>query len=420
MVLDNADDLDMFFSSSISTTADSESTSPLLDYLPRSSRGFMLITSRDESLAKRFAGTRASVVVNLMSPAEAQELLESRQDKDRGSSDRDQSEDLFEALGYLPLAIAQAAAYIDENHITISQYLKMFDTSDSELQDLLSEGLGDLRRDSQSHNSIIKTWKLSFDLICKQKPLAAEILSLMAVLDRQGISESLLRDASDREIDFRTALGTLISFSLIKAEMNGAGYGLHRLVQLAIQKWLEIQNTIGNWQKKALVVVANSFPFSGFETWTTCEALLPHALKVLQYEDAGKSCPEKYSSLSYNVGKFDFDQGRYEKACTKFSAVISVGKEHFAPDHPTILPSISHLGASYTQLGRHEEAEELLVKVVKYMKRVLGAEHLDTIININLLAGLFHGQGRLEEAEKLQVESIEDLKRLQGPEHRTT
>lgn len=155
MVLDNADDLDMFFTRPISTDPDNETT-PLNGYLPQSLRGSMLITTRDERLAKRLAGMHASFVVNPMAPQEAQELLEKWQTNHPDSLNKDPSRHLLEALGYIPLAITQAAAFISENHITLSEYLETFRTSDSEVQDLLNEDLGDRRRDPQSHSYIIK------------------------------------------------------------------------------------------------------------------------------------------------------------------------------------------------------------------------------------------------------------------------
>ncbi len=236
MVLDNADDLDMFFAKPISIATESECALPLTDYLPRSLKGLMLITTRDERLGRRLAGRRASIVVDPMSPQEAQELLKNWEMQSPGNSDLDHSSQLLEALGYIPLAITQAAAFISENHVTPTKYLEAFRRSDSDVQDLLGQDLGDLRRDSQSHSSVIKTWKISFELISKQKQRAAEMLSLMAVLDRQGIPESLLRYDTDRDVDFTTALGTLLAFSLIKAGGDGSGYELHRLVQLATRK----------------------------------------------------------------------------------------------------------------------------------------------------------------------------------------
>jgi hypothetical protein len=61
--------------------------------------------------------------------------------------DEVESEELLEALGYLPLAITQAAAFINENAIMVAEYLEAFHSDDSELQELLSQDLGDSRRD---------------------------------------------------------------------------------------------------------------------------------------------------------------------------------------------------------------------------------------------------------------------------------
>ena len=408
MVLDNADDLEMFFARS----------NAIRDYLPQNSRSFMLITSRDERVAKRLAGIHAWTVVNPMSAAEAQALLESRQSRPLNSLDRDKVRDLLEALGYFPLAIAQAAAFIDENHTSVSQYLESLGMSDSEL-DLLSEDLGDIRRDSQGHNSIIMTWKISFDLISKPNPRAAETLSLMAVLDRHGIAESLIKDAWDRTIEFEKAIGTLLAFSLIRSEDNGAGYGLHRLVQLATQKWLEIQNTSSKWQEKALVVVADAFPNSSFETWTKCESLLPHAQKVLQYEFAGETSP-KYSMLLYKVADFDYEQARYQKACSGFLAVIAIEKKVYGTDHPFTLLNMAKLGKTFCELGRYNEAEKLLVQVVEDTQRVRGADNPQTLICMNHLATAYRRQHRWEEAEMLQLKVLEATERIQGREHRVT
>ena len=242
MVLDNADDLEIFLKKSTSNATDSECTSPLKDYLPQNSNGSILLTTRDERLGQRLAGRHASIIVDRMSPQEAQDLLENGQLELPKHSESDDTRNLLEALEYLPLAISQAAAFISENHITLSKYLAILRANNSDLHDLLNEDLGDLRRDKESENSVVKTWKISFDLISEREPRAAEILSLMAVLDRQSILESLLRNPSDQTVGFMKALGTLLAFSLIKAGRDGAGYQLHRMVQLATQNWLQMQD----------------------------------------------------------------------------------------------------------------------------------------------------------------------------------
>ena len=419
MILDNADDLDTFFTKPTSTIADTERTRRLLDFLPQSSRGSMLITTRDKRMGERLANRHASIIVHPMSPQEARRLLRSQSVRPDSGYD-DDSRALLDALEYIPLAITQAAAFIVENSLTLTEYLDMFRTDDSEVQDLLDEDLGDLRRDSESQSSVIRTWKLSFDLICKQKLRAAEMLSLMAVLDRQGIPKSLLRHDADRSIDVTTALGTLQAFSLISAEDNGAGYELHRLVQLATRKWLEMQGTTKRWQEQALRVVADKFPTGHFESWTTCESLLPHAQTVTQYRDASDTCPGQYSYLLRNMAYFDMLQGRYEIACTRSSIAFEVQEKVFGLEHPSTLTSIANLAATYRNQGRWEEAEKLEVQVMETSLRVLKAEHPDTLTSIANLAVTYRNQGRWEEAEKLQVQVIETSLRVLKTEHPST
>ena len=137
---------------------------------------------------------------------------------------------LLKTLDCLPLAITQAAAFISENYCTIGDYLEMLQSSDSDQIELLSEDLYDPRRDADARSSVVRTWKLSYDLVRTRKPQAAEILALMAVLDRQGIPKSLLHRDDERSIEFITAIGMLQSFSLIEAEKGGDVFIMHRLV----------------------------------------------------------------------------------------------------------------------------------------------------------------------------------------------
>lgn len=161
MILDNADDLDTFCPTLNLDTAADEGTLPLQRYLPQSLKGLLLITTRDERVGKRLAGRQASIVINPMSYSEAQKLLESQMDC-RTSLNIDESKTLLDALGYIPLAITQTAAFISENSITLKEYLELFTLNDSEIQSLLSEDLGDLRRDSESQSSVIRKARILF------------------------------------------------------------------------------------------------------------------------------------------------------------------------------------------------------------------------------------------------------------------
>lgn len=104
---------------------------------------------------------------------------------------------------------------------------------------------------------------LSFDQIKRQNPKAA--LSLMALLDRQGVPKSLLRKKNDRFVEFSSAIGTLQAFSLIRVETGGETFSMHRLVQLSTQNWLEMQSTLGDYQEEAVKMLSAKFQLA---TWT--------------------------------------------------------------------------------------------------------------------------------------------------------
>jgi hypothetical protein len=148
------------------------------------------------------------------------------------------------------------------------------------MQDLLSVDLPDHRRDhemrSDMQNSVIRTWKVSFDQIRSQKPRAAEILSLMTVLDRQGILKMLLWGDSERRTEFTTALGMLQAFSLVAAEKGGESFKMHRLVQISTQRWLELHDEITRWREEAMKVLLMVFPGEDYRNWAICKALFPH------------------------------------------------------------------------------------------------------------------------------------------------
>ena len=118
---------------------------------------------------------------------DAMHLLQNKL-RDNREWHRAESAKLVEALDFLPLPISQAAAYICATDSTPARYLSLLRDDDGDMNDLLEQGFPDSGRDSESQNSIFSTWKISFDQIRKQKPRAADRLSLMAVLDRQSIS----------------------------------------------------------------------------------------------------------------------------------------------------------------------------------------------------------------------------------------
>lgn len=275
MILDNADDESVFTNQGRENTSQdgdrNDDALNLLLYLPQTSNGSILITSRNRDAAYRLTNSAESIIdVPLMDVDLAVSLLSKRLPKDQRSLDG--QHELVGLLDRLPLAITQASAFISMRKTSLSNYIKYF----RENAAILLQDMGDIRRDPTMRHSVILTWHISFNQIKKENEPAAKLLSLMSVLDRQGIPRFLVRGEED-DLTFDNAIAPLFDFSLISQEKEQNSFGMHRLVQIATRTWLEKHNEKVLWEGTAVALLADVFPSGEYDTWEKCASLLPHA-----------------------------------------------------------------------------------------------------------------------------------------------
>ena len=87
------------------------------------------------------------------------------------------------------------------------------------------------------------------------------------MLDRRGIPALLLGESGSKSLMFEDAVGTLLEFSFIKEENVGAVFAMHRLVQLATRKWLELYQKTEDCKEKAVGVLSDHYPDGYYEDW---------------------------------------------------------------------------------------------------------------------------------------------------------
>jgi hypothetical protein len=101
--------------------------------------------------------------------------------------DQQDARTLLNELTYPPLAIVQAAAYINENTIALRNYLSLLNEQEGDMIELLSEGFKDDWRYPSMKNLVATTWLISFEQTGHRDSLAADYLSFMACIDRKDI-----------------------------------------------------------------------------------------------------------------------------------------------------------------------------------------------------------------------------------------
>ncbi|EXJ92891.1 hypothetical protein A1O3_01445 [Capronia epimyces CBS 606.96] len=250
LVVDNADDMEVLFGSS-------ENRNGVSDYLPERDDGLILFTTRSMEVALNVGGEIADLPE--MSPDEAKGLLEKSLIQNHILSDSEEVSALLQELTYLPLAITQAAAYMNRNQVSIARYLELLHGTEQDLVGLMSREFRDPTRDQQSRHAVATTWLVSFNQIQKSDPDAANLLSFISCIEPKSIPKSLLPPLPTDEAMVH-AIGTLNVYSFLVRRGDGDTFDMHSLVHLATRIWVARNGPDGRAEAEAIQHVSQVFP----------------------------------------------------------------------------------------------------------------------------------------------------------------
>jgi tetratricopeptide (TPR) repeat protein len=416
LVFDNADDIDMWISKTAGQQP-GQGTRPLVDYLPKSKQGAVVFTTRDRKIAAKLAQPNVVDIPAMAEDAAAELLWKCLVCSDLVNPLQD-TRALLLQLTFLPLAIVQAAAYINENAISLADYLSLLAEQEDEVIDLLSEEFEDDGRYRNIKNPVATTWLISFDQIRRRDQLAADYLSFMACVEPKDIPQSLLPPGASRkkEID---AIGTLTAYSFVHKRPADECLDLHRLVHLATRNWLRKEELLTQSTERAILRLGEVFPDDEHRNRTVRRKYLAHASYVLK---SGVACDDDdaRNSLLWKLGRCLYQEGQWNEAETALLQVMETRKRALGSEHPGTLASMAYLAVTYRNKGWWDKAEELQVQVMATTKKVLGPKHRDTLTSINNLAVTYMDKGWWDKAEELLVQVIETCKTKLGADHPDT
>jgi tetratricopeptide (TPR) repeat protein len=422
-------------------------------YLPAGAGGHVIITSRSPN----WRSIAEPLPVAALSPDDAITFLQKRS----GQQDHDASRDLVEALGWLPLAIEQAAAYIDVHGTPISVYSDLFR---KHRQGILGRG-----KPFDYRDTVETTWELSFTEVRSQSPAGADLLRLCAFLAPDGIPLEIVREGKKRlpeplrsvavdEFKLADALSALRRHSLV--ERTGDVLSVHRLVQAVVRDRME-SNERQVWIEAAAGVVHDAFPYDSDDvaTWPACARLLAHAtttaahceaegagLRFVQYllgqsalylrsradfvgaralNERALAIEEKLRGADHgnvavivsNLGGLLIDLGEMQEARRHYERALDIGEAVHGPDHPQVATYRNNLGIVLQNLGELDEAKKNFERALEIGQAVYGPCDPIQSIRINNLGRLHHAMGNLAEARVLLEHALRIDEAVYGPDH---
>lgn len=405
LIVDNADAMDVLFGA--------ESLKGIVDYLPESEDGLTVFTSRRQEVVESLVGGDV-IELGEMSKKDAIAFLQ------KSLVNKDLSQDsaiaeLLTELEYLPLAIAQAVAFINMNRgTTITTYLRLLKNTDEDIISLMSREFRDGAPYKRSANVVATTWVVSFNQILEKNATAADILAFMSCIEWKAIPRSILPTVQP-EARMLDAIGMICSYSFAVKRDNEEIYDMHRLVHLATRIWLNQEGHGVETRKKAIEHAAEVFPFEDYENRDIWRAYLPHVLRLSTIEQ--KEGVEAKCRLLWKIGRCLRADGRIKEAVKSLEASLQWREQNLPEDDEDRLDSQHALAIAYGANGQVKEAVALLEHVVAVRNQVLAEDHPDRLASQHRLAIAYRANGQVKKAVALLEHVVAIKKRVFADTH---
>jgi tetratricopeptide (TPR) repeat protein len=378
--------------------------------LARASSGRYLITSRR---ASGWHGTATQVRLDVLDPAEAQDLLTAILIQDR-PRETDGAAELCAELGFLPLAIEQAGAYLAQAGATPREYLDLLARYPANMYRAAPEG-GDAAR------TIARIWHVTLDRLADD-PLAGQVLRILAWYAPDGIPQTLLDGLADPPAVLR-AVGRLAAYSMLTADTGTLA--MHRLVQ-AVTRTPDPGDphrhpqAIDAARDQATGQLADAAPDTDDPAgWPSWRMLLPHIDALASNGSPDDDTPDTAYLLN-QAGLFLIGQGQPGRAGRYFQRALANCVQVPGADHPDTLSSRGNLACAHYAAGDLGRAVPLYEQTLADSERVLGTDHPDTLSSRNNLAAAYESAGDLGRAVPLLEQTLADRLRVLGADHPRT
>jgi nucleoside phosphorylase/Tfp pilus assembly protein PilF len=392
-------------------------------FRPRNPKGHILLTSRAQVFDA--LGISRPIEMRVMLPEEAVMFLFKRTGRDdKNPIERKAAADLAAELGYLPLALEQASAYITQKTTRFQDYLASYGRQRLNVLNKSLPKAGDYPE------SVATTWLLNFREV-EKTPEAADILRMSAFLSPDAIPLELIADgaahlgpvlsstlatAHDNPLLLHEALESLTRYSLIRRDIDTHTYSMHRLVQEVVKDKMDVA-TQRLWAERVVRAINHIFPAVNVATWPRCHRYLPHALVCATLIEQEQMVFPEAARLLSQAGEFLYERGQYSATERLLQQALTIQEQVLGAEHPDTLTILDNLAAVYNKLDKYEQAVLLLQRALAIQEQVLGAEHPDVATSLNSLAAVYNNQGNYKQAEPLLWRALAIRERVLGADH---
>ena len=338
-----------------------------------------------------------------------------------GDADRQTAAALAEAVGGLPLALEQAAAYAQATGARLAAYLALFHNRRA---DLLERG-----QPARYGGTVATAWALAFTQLEDSDPGAVGLLRLLAfcapeaiplrllLQPRPGLAEQLSPQVApvlvpllEDELAAGDAVAALRRYSLARPAGDGL-VSVHRLVQAVTADQIP-EGLRDAWRQAAAAVIEAAIPPDPVQSaaWPVFAAVLPHAQAALS---TGSEAMGRIAGYLWHSGSYAAARDLYRSMSEERARVLG-------PEHPQTLAARANAAHLTGKAGDPAEARDQFAALLPVYERVSGPHHPDTLTTRAKVARFTGEAGDAAGARDQFASLLPAYERVVGPDHPDT
>jgi tetratricopeptide (TPR) repeat protein len=390
-----------------------DSPTDVRPYLPSGGPGRILVTSRNS----QWLSIARPLEVDVFRRDESVQLL-----RRRGPElTTDEANQLAEALGDLPLAIAQAAAWRAETGMPADEYLELLAEKQVELLDVATA--------VDYPTSVAAAWNLSLEQLQARNPSALRILQTCAFFAPEPIPRSMFTNSRNVDVErelqralrdrlrLNEAIRDINRLSLARIDHRTNSIQMHRLVQTVLigQMTDEERDSMRHAAHEILAANDPDAPDDS-DNWPKYAELHAHFVASNAIECESQAVRD----LSFNQAMFLYYWGEHEQSAELAQKIYDIWYARLGSDNLETLKVGRWLGFALWRLGRYDEAARLNSEILDTYRRTVGDVHEDTIEAIGAVAADNRAKGEFEAALELSRQNYDNCVRFFGDDDPVT
>jgi len=393
----------------------------IVDLLPPSHQGRIIITSRDPL---GWVGIAEPHELPVFPRKQSTDYLQrnsqnQQQDRKKDPEAENTVHALAELLGDLPLALEHARSYMESTGTSLSACLEALLSGSPPLT---FPGPGVPR-----HSKIVHcTTRLSAKSAARHSTAAWDLLETMAWLAPDDIPDTVFATFSHRlgeegihdTTAFDQLAGTVERFGLTQRSPVTGTSSLHPLTQNALRagQKKKAMSSLSN----AIDLIADAYPDESWTpaTWAVCSLLTPHALTLASHAFAHDISSVNLAELLHNTGVYLFS--RYTDCNTALHCLdqtLTLEEQVHEPNHPEIGVTLGNLSRIAHRQGQFERALAYQERALQVNETAYGHHHLEVAIALGNLGVIEDQLGLLDRARTHHRRALTILEHTRGAEH---